>query len=128
LDFYEQKKEERYQTKGNYDNWNAAQKHKEAYCPAYITLNDIDEDFIKGFKKYLGTVAITKSNKNLSQNTKHTYFNKLKACLNAAFDEDYLKENYMKKVKGFAMGESTREYLRSEELQKLASTPCKLPI
>lgn len=34
----------------------------------------------------------------------------------------------MKKVKGFAVGESTREYLTSEELQKLASTPCKLPI
>jgi len=128
LDFYEQKKEERYQTKGNYDNWDAAQKHIEAFCPSHFTLNDIDVDFIKGFKKYLDTVAVTKSSKNLSQNTKHTYFNKFKACLNAAFDEGYLKENYMKKVKGFAMGESTREYLTSEELQKLASTPCKLPI
>ena len=36
LDFYEQKKEERYQTKGNYDNWDAAQKHLEAYCPGHI--------------------------------------------------------------------------------------------
>src|SRR5690606_35788986 len=96
LDFYELKKEERYQTKGNYDNWDAAQKHIEAYCPAHITLNDIDVDFIKGFKKYLDTVAVTKSEKKLSQNTKHTYFNKFKACLNAAFDEGYLKENLMK--------------------------------
>ncbi|MCK0147617.1 site-specific integrase [Arenibacter sp. F26102] len=128
MDFYEQKKEERYQTKGNYDNWDAAQKHIEAYCPVQITLNDVDVDFIKGFKKYLDTVAVTKSEKKLSQNTKHTYFNKFKACLNAAFDEGYLKENYIKKVKGFTMGESTREYLTSEELQKLADTPCKLPI
>jgi len=128
MDFYEQKKEERYQTKGNYDNWDAAQKHLEAYCPRHITLNDVDVDFIKGFKKYLDTVAVTKSRKNLSQNTKHTYFNKFKASLNAAFDEGYLKENLMKKVKGFAMGESTREYLTSHELQKLANTPCKLPI
>ena len=128
LDFYEQKKEERYQTKGNYDNWDAAQKHLEAYCPRHITFNDIDVDFIKGFKKCLDTVAVTKSHKKLSQNTKHTYFNKFKACLNAAFDEGYLKENLMKKVKGFAMGESTREYLTSEELQKLSNTDCKLPI
>jgi integrase len=128
LDFYEQKKEERYQTKGNYDNWDAAQKHLEAYCPRHITLNDVDVDFIKGFKKYIDTVAVTKSHKNLSQNTKHTYFNKFKASLNAAFDEGYLNENLMKKVKGFAMGESTREYLTSHELQKLANTPCKLPI
>ncbi len=108
LVFYEQKKEERYQTKGNYDNWDAAQKHLEAYCPRHITFNDVDVDFIKGFKKYLDTVAVTKSHKNLSQNTKHTYFNKFKACFNAAFDEGYLKENLIKKVKGFAMGESTR--------------------
>src|SRR5690606_1959093 len=124
LDFYELKKEERYQTKGNYDNWDAAQKHIEAYCPSHITFNDVDVDFIKGFKKYLDTVAVTKSEKKLSQNTKHTYFNKFKACLNAAFDEGYLKENLMKKVKGFAMGESTREYLTSDELQKLSQTPC----
>lgn len=128
LDFYEQKKEERYQTKGNYDNWDAAQKHIEAYCPAHITLNDVDVDFIKGFKKYLDTVAVTKSSKNLSQNTKHTYFNKFKASLNAAFDEGFLKENLIKKVKGFAMGESTREYLTSDELQKLSQTPCPIPL
>ncbi len=79
--------------------------------PNHFTLNDIDVDFIKGFKKHPDTVAVTKSHKNLSQNTKQTYFNKFKACLNAAFDEGYLKENFMKKVKGFAMGESTREYL-----------------
>lgn len=128
LNFYEQKKEERYQTKGNYDNWDAAQKHIEAYCPKHITLNDVDVDFIKGFKKYLDTVAVTKSHKKLSQNTKHTYFNKFKACLNAAFDEGFLKENYMKRVKGFSMAESTREYLTTDELQKLSITPCKLPI
>lgn len=128
MDFYEQKKGERYQTKGNYDNWDAAQKHLEAYSPEHITLNDIDVDFIKGFKKHLDTVAVTKSRKNLSQNTKHTYFNKFKACLNAAFEEGYLNENFIKKVKGFAMAESTREYLTLDELQRLSNTPCKLPI
>ncbi len=128
IEFYNLKKEERYQTKGNYDNWDAAQKHLEQYCPAHITFNDIDVDFIKGYKKYLDTVAVTKSRKKLSQNTKHTYFNKFKACLNAAFDEGYLKENLMKKVKGFSMGESTREYLTSDELQKLSQTDCTIPL
>jgi integrase len=128
LDFYESKKEERYDTKGNYDNWEAAQKHLENYCPAHITFNDVDLDFIKGFKKYLDTVAVTQSRKNLSQNTKHTYFNKFRAAMKAAFDEGYLKENLIVKVKGFAMGESKREYLTSEELLILSKTPCKIPI
>src|SRR5690606_5275671 len=128
LSFYEQKKEERYQTKGNYDNWDAAQKHLERYCPAHITFNGVDVEFIKGFRKHLDTVAVTKSKKKLSQNTKHTYFNKFKACLNAAFDEGYLKENLIKKVKGFSMGESTREYLTHGELQRLSQTPSKIPL
>ncbi|MCR9225894.1 MAG: site-specific integrase [Flavobacteriaceae bacterium] len=128
LEYYELKKEERYQTKGNYDNWDAAQKHLEAYCPRHITFNDVDLDFVKGFKKYLDTVAVTKSRKNLSQNTKHTYYNKFKACLNAAFEEGFLNENLNKKVKGFSMGESTREYLTSTELQRLSKTPCEIPI
>ncbi len=128
LEYYELKKEERYQTKGNYDNWDAAQKHLEAYCPRHITFNDVNLVFVKGFKKYLDTVAVTKSQKTLSQNTKHTYYNKFKACLNAAFEEGYLKENFNRKVKGFSMGESTREYLTADELQRLSKTPCDLPI
>ncbi|SHJ82145.1 Site-specific recombinase XerD [Arenibacter nanhaiticus] len=128
LDFYFQKKEERYQSKGNYDNWDAAQKHLEAYCSPTITFDDIDVDFIKGYKKYLDTVAVTQSKKKLSQNTKNTYYNKFKACLNAAFEEGYLKENLIKKVKGFTAGESTREYLTSDELQKLSKTPCPIPL
>lgn len=128
IEFYNQKKEERYQTKGNYDNWDAAQKHIEQYCPYTTTFNDINIDFIKGFKKHLDTVAVTKSEKNLSQNTKHTYFNKFKAAMRAAFEEGYLKENLIVKVKGFAMGESKREYLTSDELKSLAKTPCKIKV
>ncbi|GMN12057.1 site-specific integrase [Croceitalea sp. MTPC9] len=128
IDFYNLKKEERYQTKGNYDNWDAAQKHIEKYCLPTTSFNDIDIDFIKGFKKYLDTVAVTKSKKRLSQNTKHTYFNKFKAAMRAAFEEGYLKENLIVKVKGFTMGESKREYLTSEELLKLSRTPCKIDI
>lgn len=127
LSYYELKKEERYETRGNYDNWDAAQKHLEKYCPEHVTFNDVDVDFIKGFRKYLDTVAVTKSEKKLSQNTKHTYFNKFKACLRAAFDEGFLKENLVKKVKGFTMAESTREYLTSQELQNLARTECRFP-
>lgn len=123
LSFYEQKKEERYQTKGNYDNWDAAQKHLERYCPAHITFNDVDVEFIKGFRKHLDTVAVTKSKKKLSQNTKHTYFNKFKACLNAAFDEGYLKENLIKKVKGFFHGRINQGISHSWRTSKIIANP-----
>jgi hypothetical protein len=43
LTYYEKLKEERYESKGNYDNWDAAQNHIEDYCKKRkITFEDID--------------------------------------------------------------------------------------
>ena len=128
LEYYNQLKEDRYSSKGNYDNWDAAQKHIENYCSPSITFNDIDENFIKGFKRYLNNSAKTKSNTPLSQNSKYTYFNKFKACLRTAFEDDYLEKNLIKKVKGFEQGESKREYLTHSELQSLINSECKYPV
>ncbi|RNL95200.1 site-specific integrase [Sinomicrobium pectinilyticum] len=128
LEYYDKLKEERYESKGNYDNWDAALKHIEKYCPPAITFADIDENFVKGFKKYLNTKAKTKGGTPLSQNSKYTYFNKFKACLRTAFEEDYLDKNIIKSVKGFEQGESQREYLTYSELQALTRAKCKYPV
>ena len=129
LTYYDKLKEERYETKGNYDNWDAAQKHIENYCKKRkITFEDIDEEFVLGFKKFLATKARTKSNTPLSQNTRFTYYNKFKAALRKAFEEGYTSKNYATTVKGFAQGETSREYLTHEELQAMAKAECKHPI
>ena len=129
LTYYNKLKEERYETKGNYDNWDAAQNHLENYCKKRkITFEDIDEDFVLGFKKFLATKAKTKSNTLLSQNSRYTYYNKFKAALRQAFEDGYTNRNYATTVKGFAQGETTREYLTQEELQALAKAHCKHPV
>jgi integrase len=128
LEFYTYLKKERYESKGNYDNWDAAQKHIERFCSPTTTFNDIDIDFVKGFQKHLHTVAKAKSGSLLSQNTKHTYYNKFRACLRAAFEEGYLSENIVNKVKSIPMGETHREYLTMNELQNLSKTECRVPI
>ncbi|WP_368662348.1 phage integrase SAM-like domain-containing protein [Zobellia laminariae] len=89
LDYYHKLKEERYQSKGNYDNWDAAGLHLQAYCPANISFDEIDENFVKGYRKYLDTKAKTKSGTPLSQNTKYTYYNKFRACIGQAFEDQY---------------------------------------
>lgn len=61
LDYYNRLKEDRFETKVNYGNWDAAQKHIEKYCPPHKQLKDIDTDFVEGFKRYLNTKAKTKS-------------------------------------------------------------------
>ena len=128
LEYYEQLKEDRFETKANYGNWDAALKHIERYCPPHKQLKDIDTDFVKGFKRYLSTKAKTKSGTPLSQNSKYTYFNKFKAALREAYTENYLRENVLRSVKGFEQGESTREYLTYSELQAMTQAECKYPI
>lgn len=129
LTYYDKLKEERFESKGNYDNWDAAQNHIEDYCKKKkITFEDIDEDFVLGFKKFLNKNSRTKSNTPLSQNSKYTYYNKFKAALRQAFEDGYTRRNFATTVKGFAQGETSREYLTQEELQAMAQAKCKHPI
>ncbi|WP_339654662.1 site-specific integrase [uncultured Maribacter sp.] len=128
MDYYKRLKEERFEAKANYGNWDAAQKHIEKYCPPHKQLKDIDIEFVKGFKTYLNNKAKTKSDTPLSQNSKYTYFNKFKAALREAYTENFLGENVLRSVKGFEQGESTREYLTYSELQALTKAECKYPM
>lgn len=126
LTYYDKIKEERFESKGNYDNWDAAQNHIEDYCKKkQITFEDIDEEFVLGFKKFLNKNSRTKSNTLLSQNSKYTYYNKFKAALRQAFEDGYTSRNYATSVKGFSQGETTREHLTQEELQAMAKAKCK---
>lgn len=128
LDYYIKLKEERFSSKGNYGNWDAAQKHLERYSKSQIALEDIDEKFVKGFKKHLDSHAKTKSNIGLSQNSKYTYFNKIKACLKQGFEDGYIIDKSVIRVKGFEEGVSIREYLSQSELNDICSVDCRYPI
>ena len=128
LKYFEQLKEERYESKGNYDNWDAVSKHLKKYCSTNILLNNINEEFVLGFKKYLDINARTKGNVSLAQNSKYTYFNKFRACLRKAYEDGYLSKNVLRNIKGFEQSESTREYLTFEEIQSIANTECKYEV
>lgn len=126
--YYEKMMEERRDNDGNYGNWDSNLNHLRAYCPKNITFRDVDEDFVRGYKKYLDKDAKTKSDTNLSQNSKASYFNKLRACINQAYDEKIIQDNPIKRVQGFKIEETKREYLTFEELQALAKAECPFPV
>ncbi len=128
LSYFLKKQEERFASKGNYDNWDAAYKHLEKYCSPTLTFEKVDLDFITGFKNYLESKATTKSGTLLSQNSKYAYFNKFKACLREAFQDGLMDVNLGTKVKAFAQEETSREYLTFEEVERLFNTECKYPI
>lgn len=57
----------------------------------------------------------------------YSYFNKLKACLNQAFEDRIIRDNPARGVKGFKEPESTRMYLTIDEIKTLAQTECEYP-
>jgi len=128
LDYYNELKNKRNESKGNYGNWDAAGKHLERYCSPTLTFDNVDDEFAKGFKRFLDSKSVTKSGIALSQNSKYTYFNKFKAALRQAFEDGFLSDDITKKIKSFDQGESQREYLVHSELQALAKAECKYKV
>ncbi len=112
----------------NYGNWKSTFAHLKKVVPKNLTFDEIDEKFVKKVKDYFDKQAATKSNLPLSQNSKHSYFNKFKASLKKAFDDGFLSINYSTKVKSFEQAESQREYLTFDELKSLAKAECKYPV
>lgn len=107
---------------GNYGNWNSMLKHFNNYCPNDVSFQDIDKQFVEGFKEHLDKKALGKAQKPLSQNSKYSYFGKFTAALKQAVSDGILKSNPANGVSHFKQGEPQREFLTLEELQKAVNT------
>lgn len=130
LDYFAEKTEEKQKqdTSNNYGNWYSTLQHLKKIISPSLIFDEIDENFLKKVRNYFENEAKTKSDINISQNSKYSYFNKFRASLRSAFDEGYLSINFATKVKSFEQAESQREYLTFDELQMLAKTPCKYDV
>ncbi len=91
-------------------------------------MKDIDVDFIKQWRKRLSTLGgSVKTSKPVSPSTMTSYLITLKAFLNWAVEEGYMKENPVKFFKGATTVKITRsqEFLTIEQREKLLSEPCR---
>lgn len=137
LDYYDNMCTERFGSPGNWGNWRGCQRLLKAYCKPDTTFKDVDAEFVKGFKTYLDKKARTRpktkgavtifDTRPLSQNTKVSYFNKLRACINHAFEERIIPNNPLRGIDGFKREESERAYLTIEEVKALAKAECRYP-
>lgn len=141
LEYYRKLVEERHgnpASKGNWGNWYSCLKHLERYCDESTTFRDVTPEWIQGFKDFLETAEKDAykrkftgkmEGKPLSQNSKVSYFNKLRACINHAFNNDrIIPVNPLNTVKGFKTEEKPRQYLTWEEVQALVKTDCSYPV
>ena len=123
---------------GNWGNWWSALKHLERYCRPDTTFRDVTPAFVQGFKDYLDKTArvrdkrkkavTTEDQKPLSSASKVSYFNKLRACINQAFEDGIIPHNPLRGIEGFKVEERERVYLTLEEVKAMAATECKYPI
>lgn len=141
LDYYRHLCEQRHNTEGslgNWGNWWSALKHLERYCRADMTFREVTSEWIQGFKDYLDRTARVKDKrkhittdydlKPLSQNSKVSYFNKLRACINQAFEDRIMPHNPLRGIEGFKTEEKERVYLTLEEVRALAEGECRYPV
>ena len=129
FDYFEYLIELRNDSKGNKGNWIGTLKHLKKYCTNHsITFEHIDKDFIEGFKEHLKHKAKTINGKPLAVNTTASYFNKLRACINTAFEDNIINRNPLKGIKGIKGENPIREYLTLEEIKKLVNFDCRYQV
>lgn len=124
------------ESRGNWGNWCSALHHLLIYdSNEQLTFRDITPEWVQGFKDYLENKAKAwghdfrkrQDYHPLARNSKLSYFNKLRACLNQAFEERIISFNPMRGIDNFKAEEGTRMYLTIEELQKLVQTDMAYP-
>ncbi len=108
---------------GNWGNWWSALKHLERYCRPGMTFRDVTPRWVQGFKDYLDSAC----GRPLSQNSKHSYFSKVRACVNQACEDGILQRNPLKGVENYKVEEKERVYLTMDEVRAMAATECRYP-
>lgn len=127
IDYFKAHTEKRVQNEGNYGNWHSTLKHLIQFAGTQVTFKEVDKNFCERFKEFL-TEAKTKSDKNLSSSAVASYFNKFKACLNKAVDEEIILKNPAKNISTPDITESKRNFLTLDELKAVAKTECRYDV
>lgn len=124
------------ESKGNFSNWSSCLRHLKKYDPRPgLTFADITPKWVEGFKAYLENEAQAygcddrerKDLRPLSQNSRQSYFNKLRACLRQAYEDGIIRANPMRGIVGFSSMEGTRDYLTIDEVKAMAAADCDYP-
>jgi integrase len=110
----------------SYDNWVSALKHFIIFTGDSLKFSELSVERMNEFKEYLLSAKSNRSEKDtLSQNSAHSYFNKVKATLKQAHKDGILTKDLNARVSSIKEEETRREVLSIKELNQLINTPCR---
>lgn len=117
--------------KGRMDMRKKVEEYLEKEGLSYIGMNEVDQDFCRGFLRFLETaknsVAKKQKDRTISKGCAHHHQAVLNGALNKAVREGVLQQNPMKmldKREKFQPSPEEREFLTIEELRNLMDVPC----
>ncbi|EPI3369805.1 site-specific integrase [Vibrio parahaemolyticus] len=131
IDYFQRQVDIKEQTTStsNHSIWLSARKHLLFYCGKHdLSFDELDKDWLDGFKYYLTNEAKTKSDTALSRNTQSSYFNKVRAAINEAHREGIIRDNPLSQVTSIKAKTTKRVYLTLDEVNALAHTECRYPV
>ncbi len=120
IEYFEKLTNERKSSPGNYGNWDSALKHLKKVFGDFLPFGSVNEDKLEKFKSYLIG--------ELSKNSASSYFAKVKAAVNQAFEDRILEDNPAKRIKAITAQATQRQFLTESELKLLVKTECDTPI
>ncbi|TOQ13683.1 site-specific integrase [Vibrio parahaemolyticus] len=131
IDYFQRQIDIKEQTSStsNHSIWLSARKHLLLYCGKHdLSFDELDKDWLDGFKYYLTNEAKTKSDTPLSRNTQSSYFNKVRAAINEAHREGIIRDNPLSQVTSIKAKTTKRVYLTLDEVNALAQTECRYSV
>lgn len=131
IDYFQRQVDIKEQTTStsNHSIWLSARKHLLFYCGKNdLSFDELDKDWLDGFKYYLTNEAKTKSDTALSRNTQSSYFNKVRAAINQTYREGIIRDNPLSQVTSIKAKTTKRVYLTLDEVNALAHTECRYSV
>lgn len=107
-------------------HYNSTLKYLIRFCGSHVKFREINKFFLERFREFLLTTNTLRSKvTKLDINSAASYFDKFLIIIEKAFKDNYLIEDFSQRVDRIKNQERQREFLTSEEIEKLKTTPCE---
>jgi integrase len=127
IDYIQSLSNKRYESKGNFGNWESLVKHLKKFAGLNLTFNDVNVKFCEDFRDYLNS-AKTKSNQKLSSGSVSSYYSKFRVTLKQAVKDKIILSNPSDDISTPKVIEKQREYLTLDEIKALVKIECRYEV